>query len=208
MSSSEFSIQRLTLVDFETELPPEPTEDFTEQSEFDNVVMGFQAEPTAEEAYRRGLGEGEQRGYARAMELLQPSLDEFRQAAEAMTDIRQQRLADAESELGRIASEVARRILHGELQQAEDVVLRMARACIEESTEEGPKRLLVSEDDLELVRSHLPELEQDLMGQSIQVVADPGLTAGNVVLLTPVRCYDGRPGRILATAKLDEETES
>jgi flagellar biosynthesis/type III secretory pathway protein FliH len=209
MSSSDY-LKHLTLVDLQQAVPPPATEDFTPQSEFPKVQSGRTPETTPEEAYRNGLAEGEQRGRAAALKELEPVLDELRSLTASMTAVRRERLADAESELAGVAAEAARRILHGELEQADDIVLRMTRACIEEAAEECGLVLHVAPSNMTLVRTHLPEFELDLAEGSVQLQANPSLSAGSVILETSSRCYDGRPERIRehAIRQVNVEQES
>ena len=118
------------------------------------------------------------------------------------------RLEAAESDLLDVATEVARRVLRGELEQSEDVVLRLARSCIEEAKSEGALVLRVSPGDLERVRAHLPDLEAELADGEIRLQGDPAIARGCVVLETARGCYDGRPDRILDDARLRAEVEA
>jgi flagellar biosynthesis/type III secretory pathway protein FliH len=199
MSSSEY-IRRLSLVDLQQEAPPPLTPDFSIHSEFPRTEIGRSTEATPEEAYRNGLAEGEERGRAAALKEIGPVLEELRSVTSSMASVRHQRLADVEDELAQVAARAARRILHGELEQADDIVLRMARACTEEAKDEGSLVLHVAPADAELIRTHVPELELDLADGAIQIQPDPLIQAGSVVLETPIRCYDGRPERILENA--------
>ncbi len=209
MSSSEH-YRRATFIDLQHEVPEPSRQDFTEQTEFPRIARTAEIELTPDDAYRNGLAEGEERGRAAALKELEPVLAELRNLAASMTAVRAERLSAAESELIQVATEITQRILRGELTQGDDVVLTMVRACIEEAKGEGPLVLHVAPSNLELVRAHLPELELDLADASVQVQADPSIEPGSVVLETPVRCYDGRPERLLrhAQARLDAEEKS
>jgi len=206
MSSSE-SFRRPTWTNLQDQVPQAAREDFVEESEFARVQVGESPEPSPDEAYRNGLAEGEKRGRDAALKELEPVIQELRSLAASISSVRQKRLDAAESELIQVATDVARRILHGELQQADDVILRMARACVEQAKEEDSLVLHVAPSDLELVRTHVPELELDLADGSIGVQADPCVTPGSVVLQTSQRCYDGRPERILSHSLQQLEAE-
>ncbi len=206
MSSSEY-FRRPTWIDLQHEVPEPVHEDFIEQTEFPQLAPSSEQELTPEEAYRNGLAEGEERGCAAALKELEPVIQELRALSASMTAVRQERLSAAESELIQVATEIAQRILHGELEQGSDVVLRMAHACVEEAKGEESLVLHVAPTDLELVRTHLPELELDFADGGVQVQEDPSLQPGSVVLETPVRCYDGRPERILRHAQQHLDAE-
>ena len=209
MSSSEF-LRRPELVDLhESDAAPAP-QTFEEHTEFERLEPGPAREITPEQAYKSGLHEGERIGREAAHKELQPILGELQAVTASMARVREQRLDDLEGELLAISSEIARRILRGELQQPGDTVVRMARTCIEEIRDEGGAVLRVNPQDLELIRIHLAELESELAETSIQTQADPSVARGCVLLETPTRCYEGRPERILDAAlqklqTLDEE---
>ena len=209
MSSSEY-FRRATFVDLQQEVPAPPREDFTEQTDFPRLTSTVQLELTPDDAHRNGLTEGEERGRTAALKEMEPVLAELRALIQSMTVVRQERLEAAEGDLIQVATEITKRILRGELAQSEDIVLRMARACIEEAQGEAPLILHVAPDNLEMLRTRLPELELDLADTAVQVQADASLEPGSVVLEAPLRCYDGRPQRLLRQAeqRLGAEGES
>lgn len=196
MSSSE-RLHRPPIHDLRADIPEQTQPEFNEQLEFVRTIGATAPPLTVEEAHRNGIVEGEQRGRAAALKELEPVIEEFRSTIHAMTQVRSQRLSDAEDELVSVATDIAQRILRGELQLGNDVVLRMARACIEEAKGEGPMTLKVSPSELDLVRVHLPELELEASEDGLRLQADPQLGLGCVLLETERRCYDGRPERIL-----------
>jgi flagellar biosynthesis/type III secretory pathway protein FliH len=196
-----------TLPDVRREIPPGRQPGFEEGHSFERVGAGIEGFVSPEEAYQEGLTEGERRGREAASKELSPVVEELRAAARAMAEVRAQRLESAENELLEVATEIARRILHGELQQSHDVALRMARACIQEANDEGVLVLQVSPSDAALIRTHVPDLETDLADASIRIAVDPRISAGGVVLDTPTRSYEGRPQRLLDAAVRQLEQE-
>jgi flagellar biosynthesis/type III secretory pathway protein FliH len=200
MSSSD-RLERPKLPDLRKVTPPAWKPDFRTRHEFEPVRLPTAPPISADEAFQNGLVEGEQRGRAAALKEFAPVLDELGKLAASMRDVRVQRLAAAEADLVDVAAEIARRILHGELQAGGDLAVRMARVVIAESRDaEGERVLHVAPSDVELLRTHLPELEVDLSEGSIRIQADPAITPGGVVLATSRGCYEGRPGRVLAAA--------
>jgi flagellar assembly protein FliH len=184
-----------------------PPPDFTERTEFPRAERRIETEPTAEEAYRAGLTEGEQRGREAALKEVAPAIAELRRLAASLTHLREQRIADAEQDLVEVATEMARRILHGELRQDTDSVLRLARACVQEAGESEPLVLHVAVEDVDLVRTHLPDLASELAEAELRIEPDATIPRGSVVLEAGSRCYEGRPERILAQARAQLATE-
>lgn len=196
MSSSEL-LKRPAWIDLQRETPPGKVDDFVETSDFETVARTSQILQAPDEAFRNGLIEGEQRGRAAAHKELEPVVAELRELGRALASLRADRLHALEGELIEIACELARRILHAELREPHDAVVRLARVCLEEAAGESGLVLRVSPVELDLVRTHAAELELDLADGGVSIQADASLQPGNVVLETATRCIDGRPDRIL-----------
>ena len=200
MSSSD-RLQRPRLMHLGREKPPARQDEFEQRSQFEQLRSVGNAALSTEEIFQNGLVEGEQRGRQAALKELEPVLEEFRAMARALACARKERIEQAQRELTDLGIEIARRILHGELQQPGDVAVRMARVCIEAAQgAEGVLTLHVAPADLELIRTHLPELEVELEDCTLRVVGAGGLPAGHVLLETSQRCYEGRPEQLLEAA--------
>jgi hypothetical protein len=158
-----------------------------------------------DEAYAKGLAEGEQRGRDDARRALVPVQEQLVALGRSLLAARRCVLAQAEQDLIAVAMDLARAILSAEIRMPSDLVLRQAQRCIDAATaEQGVLRLHVAPADLELVRTHAPVLETQLAAASLSVTADPHMTPGSVVLEARERCYEGRPDRLfeLASARL------
>lgn len=199
MSTSE-SLPRAQLHSLQDELPEPTAEDFAEFAEHEWISTAPADVPTADEAYRNGFSEGEQAGRSAALKELEPIVAELSSITRSLAAVRALRLAEAESELIDVAREIAQRILHGELQQDGDSVVRLARACIQEASDDGELVLRAAPADLELLRTHAPDLEVDLAEGQLRIEPDGSIEPGGVVVESPRRCYDGRATRVLQDA--------
>jgi flagellar biosynthesis/type III secretory pathway protein FliH len=206
MSSSE-RLLRYSFPDLRRGAPPAAAPAFEARVTFSEVGTRAPLPPTPDEARREGFAEGERAGRAAALKELEPARDALARAARGILDARRQRIEAAEAELCDVVREIARRVLHGELAQAQDVVLRMARACVGAAAREDDCTLRVAPDDLALVRAHLPELEAELAEGALTLRPDASLAPGGVVLETPSGCYEGRPERVLDAALAEAEPE-
>lgn len=207
MSSSE-NLERPIFRDLSEGTPPTREPQFVQTSTFDDVGRNAEPPVSAETAYRSGLAEGEARGREAARLELLPALEQFKTMTLTVSSAREALIEDARQELIEVAGALARNLLRGELAQGGDVVLRMARACIDEAKRDGAVvGLHVSPGDAELVRTHVPELEVDLQQGAIRVLPDPALEPGGVVIETERACYEGRPERLLE-ATLRRETQA
>jgi hypothetical protein len=205
--SSSSRLERPYLPDLHQELPAPTPQEFIETFQFDQVVRPELPPISPEEAHRNGLAEGEELGRGAALKEMQPILEHFRSLTGSVAQLQQRFLADAEVELVRVATEIARRVVRGELQQENDTVVRMARICIQEAQPSDSATLYCAEADLELLRVHLADLESELAEQSLTLRADGSIEPGGVVLEVGAQFYDGRPERLLraATAELNAE---
>lgn len=208
MSSSE-RLERARLPRLGVDTLPVRRDEFTPGSSFARAASGKAPPLSNEESYQNGLVEGERRGREAAAKEIEPVRQELQALARSMAVARRERIEQAERELTDVAIQIARQILHGELQQSGDIVVRMARSCIEVARHEGDVLTLrVSPKDLDLIRTHLPELEVDLADCSLRAVPDASIPRGSIVLETRQRCYEGRPERILdAIAQSIEHAE-
>ncbi len=200
MSSSD-PTKPVSMIDLDRETPPAPHDEFIEQHEFERIDSAPTIAPSAADSYAAGLAEGEELGRAAALKEMKPVIARFQELTAALSHVWERRLEEAEQDLTELGIEIARRVLHGELQTGNDAVVRLARACIQEAKEEGPRTLRVNPADLELLRAHLPELELDMAEQQLRVEPDPRIPVGGVILETPRACYDGRPERVLEGLK-------
>jgi flagellar biosynthesis/type III secretory pathway protein FliH len=197
MSSSD-RLERARLPRLGSEALPVRRDEFTPGAGFARTASGKAPPLSADEAYQTGLVEGERRGREAALKEIEPARQELQALARSMAVARRERIEQAERELTDVAVQLARQILRGELQQGGDVVVRMARSCIEAARHEGDVLTLrVAPADLDLIRTHLPELEVDLADCSLRAHPDPSIPRGSIVLETRQRCYEGRPERIL-----------
>jgi len=197
MSSSD--ARPFELPDLRQPLRPAAARSFVETHNFDQIERPRTR--SLEEAHADGIAEGEARGRAAALKELEPVVEELRALGQAMAAVRSERLAQTETELIEIAAAVCRRILHGELSQNPDAIVRLAQTCVDEARgRDGQMRLRVAPGDLERVRVHVPELQLDLVEASIELAPDDSMEPGGVVLETPERCYDGRPFQLVQRA--------
>lgn len=154
--------------------------------------------PTPEEAYRRGLAEGERRGREAATKAVAPLVEML----EELATIRERRLEALAEDLARLAAEIAERVLGEALALEPGRVVALARACIAAAGAATPKVLHVAAEDLERLRDALPELEGRAAESGLALRADPRLRPGEVVLEADGRFYDGRPrARLRALAR-------
>ena len=134
-------------------------------------------EALAQEAYQRGLVEGE----AAARAALQPILDRLAHSVDALAGLRGRARREAEGDLLRLAIAIARRILHRELSVDPEAVSGLIKVAIEKLQAQEIHRVRVHPDLDAAVRRAIENLAA---GRSVHVVADRGRLPGDVVFET------------------------
>lgn len=99
------------------------------------------------------------------------------------------------SQVSTIALEVAEKIVHRKLAEDADIVVSMAREALSKLTDAGRVRLVVSSDDADRLAEHKAVLLTALPpGTEIEVVADPSLGRGDIVVQSQGGEIDARLG--------------
>jgi flagellar assembly protein FliH len=142
------------------------------------VELG-EIEQKIEEAYQRGLREGESRAAERTEGQVTTRIQQLGRSIEQLALHRGKVQREAEPELVRLSLAIARRILRRELSVDPEALLGLVKAGLER----------IESADMHRVRVH-PEhasvLARLLEGaaRSVEIVADPGLPVGAVVFET------------------------
>jgi flagellar biosynthesis/type III secretory pathway protein FliH len=200
MSSSRI-LEPPRLPDLSRETAQSRTAAFVATPRLEVVQSSHAPSLSADEAYAKGLADGEVRGRAEAERRLAPMLESLTAVGRSMLVARREVLTQAEHDLIVVATALARAVLLAEIRMPSDLVLRQAQRCIESAAaDQGVLRLHVSPADLELARTHVPVLETQLGAASLVLVEDAHIPPGGVVLETRDRCYEGRPERLLDSA--------
>jgi flagellar assembly protein FliH len=131
-------------------------------------------EAQKQEAYQRGLREGE----AAAQAAMQPVLDRMARSVDVLAGLRGRARREAEGDLLRLAIAIARRILHRELSVDPDAISGLIKVAIEKLQAQEIHRVRVHPDLEAAVRRALESLSA---GRSVQVTADRGRLPGDVV---------------------------
>jgi flagellar assembly protein FliH len=163
-----------------------------------------EAERLEREARQRGEREGWEAGFAAGREAgraqARQEMEEAVHAALALLeDARRERLVilrQAHQDAVRMALELAARILEREVSLSPEVVREQAAALLNR-LEQGEKATLhVHPDDVPVIRPWLPELAR-ACGAVLDVVADPAVGRGGVMVETQHGFLDGRLDRQL-----------
>ena len=150
-------------------------------------------ESRIEEAKATAFEEGKEAGRKACMEQVEAAAEEqrkrFAAAIEALERSRQmflKKVDTIEEELIETALDLAKQVVAKEVQNdSKEVALRLARLLLAEVKEAAEITLKVNPDDYEFIKKDLEE------GGNIEIVADPAVAAGGVIILSDIGNIDG-----------------
>ncbi len=150
-------------------------------------------ESRIEEAKAAAFEEGREAGRKACMEQVEAAAEEqrkrFAAAIEALERSRQmflKKVDTIEEELIETALDLAKQVVAKEVQNdSKEVALRLARLLLAEVKEAAEITLKVNPDDYEFIKKDLEE------GGNIEIVADPAVAAGGVIILSDIGNIDG-----------------
>jgi len=130
-----------------------------------------------QEAYQRGYRDGEAAGRS----AVQPVIDKLAQTIESLASLRHRARREAEADLLKLSIAIARRIIHRELSVDPEAVAGLIRTALDKLASLEVHRVRVH-PQLEPAVRHA--LERLAAGRQIQVVAEAGRAAGDVIFET------------------------
>jgi flagellar assembly protein FliH len=132
-------------------------------------------DPKVQSAYQEGQAAGRQQMVAQ----LEAMESRLARSIEELTGLRARFRHEAEEDVVALALAVARRILHRELTVAPDALLGLVKAALEKIEAREVHRVRVSRDDAPQVQRFFEEMG---LPRRVEVIADPGLPRGAIIL--------------------------
>jgi flagellar assembly protein FliH len=130
-------------------------------------------------AYQKGFQDGQNAAQHELSGQVDAMATRLARTIEEVSGLRQRYRHEAEEDVIALAMAIARRILHRELTVAPDALLGLLKAALEKIEVREVHRVRVRPEDAPLVQQHL-----DKMGlpQRVELIADPGLVRGAIIL--------------------------
>ncbi len=165
------------------------------------VKMQMQLEKQQEEFEKRleevklsAFEEGREVGEKRCLEQMEKRIEEQKSRLVATIEALQQskdmflkKVDTIEEELIETALDLARQVIAKEVQnESKEIALRLAKLLLTEVKEAAKISLKVNPDDYEYVMEHLQG-----GAKNVEIVADPAVRAGGVVILSDIGNIDG-----------------
>lgn len=138
-----------------------------------------------EDAYRRGLAEGEAAGREAGAAALTPVLERFRQSISQVERFRKQIYHNVEQEAVALALALARKIVGYEVRINSEVVLHTVRQALQKVVDHERIRIKLNPADLQTVQNHLPEFSP--VAEHVEQIVfegDEAITAGGCLVET------------------------
>lgn len=135
----------------------------------------------AQEAYQRGLKEGEAAGREQAAVQVRPMLERLARTIDEIAGAKPRLRHEAEEDVVKLALAIARRVLYRELTADPAALLGLVRAALDKLDSRGIQRLRVNPQDAPILEQHFRNMG---LPYKIDVLADPSLERGAAVFET------------------------
>lgn len=137
----------------------------------------------AEQKMRATYQQGVQEGQASAQHEMSAQLEAMNlrmaRSIEELSGLRQRYRHEAEEDVVGLALAIARRILHRELTVAPDALLGLVKAALDKIEAREVHRVRIRPEDAAMVKQFLEKMG---LPQRVEVISDPGLERGAVIL--------------------------
>lgn len=157
---------------------------FAEESALDEsrlAELEKDAERREQQAFTAGFRKGEAAGQDEAKARLDPVIGKLAQTITSLGESRRKMRRDAEEDLVRLSLAIARRVLHRELSTDPEAIAGLVKAALDRIDAREVDRIRTHPGHAELLKRQLEQLAQ---GRQFEVVADPRLEVGAIVIET------------------------
>jgi flagellar assembly protein FliH len=154
-----------------------------------------------EDASAAGREQGYAAGKSAAEDELAPVITTMRELIESIRTGRGAAIAAAEPELVRLAMAIAERVIHGELQTNQSVVVENVRQALTRLVSREVVTLRVNPVDLEAIRAHRDQIVAAGDVEHLRIVEDQRVDRGGVIVETDAGTIDSKIATQLREAR-------
>lgn len=158
-----------------------PADDQARMLQAQVAQLEGELESREQQAYRKGLEQGEAASQERASANVQPLLERFGRTFQELSEYRHTLRRQAEDDVVKLALAIARRILHRELSVDPEALLGLVKAALERIESREIERIRVNPRDAAMLDSYFQRLG---FPTRVQVLGDPALERGAAVFET------------------------
>ena len=146
-----------------------------------------------DEGFREGFAAGREEGYEEGRESVKPIADKLSELTEHLVEERKKIIEGASRMVVELAYEIARRVVHDEISQRKDAVLKQVESALKKIVDKEKVVVRVHPGDLELVKEQESTWRAVVDGiKYFSVVEDKQLEPGDVVIETNSGIVDAR----------------
>ena len=165
-------------------LPPDPSGAFAPYQTAAATAPALESgmremEPRLRSVYQQGFQDGQAAARQEAAGQVDALAVRVARSIEEMSGLRERFRHEAEEDVVALSLAIARRVLHRELTVAPEALLGLVKAALEMMEVREVHRVRVHPNDAALVQQHL---EQMGLPRRVEVLADPSLERGAVIL--------------------------
>lgn len=141
----------------------------------------------------KGAAEGEQTGFNRAAEKLEPLLDGLQQGLIQLCELRQETYQRIEEEVVELALAIARKVICREIEMDKEVVVCVAREALAKVEDPGKIKIKMNPSDVQFINEtkyRLSEIIDEI--EYVTIEAEDGIQRGGCVIETNLGEIDAR----------------
>lgn len=168
-----------SMYEFKSKEVADSSNDFTETVSEDTKLKAIERE-----AYEHGFEQGEKAGRILGEQKLEPVVKSLSSLLSNLSSPHEQWLKDKERTIIELALIIATKVIHGELTQNQEVVLRIAHEVINRTIKGARTTLRVSPQDLSHLEQHLKNFSDYTRSKHFTIEADSDITRGGCILIS------------------------
>jgi len=142
-------------------------------------------------AYQNGFVQGEKAGMEIGQQKAEVLMRRYSESIEELAKLRSSIYMRAEHEVVKLAIEVAKKIVHREIQVDKDIIQTLVRVALTHVSEKSAVTVHVSPQDYNYLLEHRAELAQT-EGRDIALLADKSVERGGCLIQTECGDIDAR----------------
>ena len=149
-------------------------------------------EEAERETFQKGFEAGQESILSIAEEQISPVVKRLAQSLEAVARLQHEIVSQGEKDLVKLAVEIARKLVHREIQIDDKIIVALVRVSLEKLTDRGPITVFVHGDDCDMLEQHLQDLGPRDNNSSLVVKVSEKLSRGDCVIESEYGSVDAR----------------
>ncbi|MBN1967908.1 MAG: hypothetical protein JXR48_02780 [Candidatus Delongbacteria bacterium] len=144
-------------------------------------------------AFDKGYADGFKDGEDKGLQTIKPAVDFLNQTAEYIQNEIDQFFYDSEDVFLNLLAKIVSKACEIQIEENPEIVVNVVKKSIKEISDRSNVKILVSADEMNLVKSQLDDIKQHFDNlKNISVEADSRVKKGGVLLETNTGYVDGR----------------